>query len=147
MLITYIFRDLRDKITRNTDDFRMITITDDFVAGLQVRHTGSYLQHDTRIAVSQRQRLIELTEHGLQRWHEAVGLDLIEDLFDLVRLLPGLLDQVRLAELDQHLLRTRGDQRSLRPDQYLTPSYLRAGYFRKFHLAGLQVLEDLFQLL
>ncbi len=66
-------------------------------------------------------------------------------MLDIIRLLPSLPDQVRLAEFDQHLFGTRRDQRRLRPDHNLPLAHLWAGNLGKFHFAGLEVLEDLLQ--
>ena len=66
------------------------------------------LEHDADVAVAQRQRLVELAAHRLERGHQAVGAHLVEHLPDLVGLLARLVEQVGLAEVDQHALLSGG---------------------------------------
>ena len=105
----------------------MGSVTRHPIARPNIVHPLTDVKNGARIAVAQRQRLVELAKHGLQRRHQAVGAHLIEHLPDLVRLLPGFLDQIRLTELEKHLLRSRRDQGGLRPDQHLPLTHLRAG--------------------
>jgi len=48
---------------------------------------------------------------------EAVRPDLVENLPDLPRLLTGLLNPARLAEVHKHPLRAHRDQRNTRGDE------------------------------
>ena len=120
-------RYLGHQVLRYADDLRVVAVGDDAVADLEVRHPFSYRNHLTGIAVAQRQGLAELTKNGLQSGLQAVGLNLVQHLQHLLGLLPCLVDEVGLAEVDQHLLGPERHERAVGFDEYVPRADLGNG--------------------
>ncbi len=110
------------------------------------REAGDALAHlddDARVAVAERNGLVELGLDGPHRRTDAVGPQLVDDLPHLVGLLAGLVEEVGPAELEQHALRTRGHQRPAGPDQQVAGAHQWYGHLLDDGVALLEVLEDL----
>ncbi len=75
------------------------------------------LQNNTRVAVAQRQRLVKLVEDRLDRGQQTVGLYLVEHHAYFVRLLSGLINQVRFAKIKEHAFGARRDERARSADE------------------------------
>jgi hypothetical protein len=80
----------------------------------------------------------------LQRRHEAVGLDLVEDHPHLVGLLAGLLDPAGLAELDEHALGADRHERAGRAHEQVSALHGWARNLGDLGRAILEGLQDLF---
>lgn len=110
---------MRAEVDRYGHGLGMLAVGDYPVAGSEARNTRAGLQHRPDIAVAERQRLVELVEHGFERRRQPVDPDLVERLAHLVGLLARLADEAGLTEIDQHPLRAGGNQRVGSADQHL----------------------------
>ena len=90
----------------------MLAVAHDAIARRVANETASNFHHASNIAVSQWQRLIEFVENSFKRWHETIGLDLVEHHAHFVRLLARLLDPSRFAKLYEHALCSNRHQRA-----------------------------------
>lgn len=109
--------------------------------GLQRR---PHFRDNAHVAIPERQRRIELGKDGIDGRHEAVGLDLVDDHLDLVGLLPGLLQVVALAEVDEHAFGSGGDQGGGSFYEELMTGGGGAGFVDQFGCAVFEILKDLF---
>lgn len=147
-LIGNRIRNARAQIGRNRHHFCMVPIADHPIPNLETRgQRGPDLRDAAHVAVAQGQGGIELGEDGINGRHEAVGLDLVDDHFDLVGLLPGLLQVVALAEVDEHALGSGGDKGGRGFYEELMTGRQGAGFVDQFGGAVFEILEDLFQVL
>ena len=105
---------------------------------------GADRDHAPDIAVAHRQRLIELVAYRCDGRHQPVGADLVEHHAHLVGLLARLVDQPRLAEIDQHAFGAGRDQRARGANEQLAMAGARAGHICNLGGAVFQVLQDLF---
>ena len=131
------------EILRDADDLGVGAVRGDAVARLQARDAGPDLKDTSGVAVSERHGLVEFAEDGLEGRHEAIGANLVEDLADLLGLAPGLGDEGPLAELDDHALGARRDERRAGLDEQVARPHLGARDLGHLGLAVPDVLEDL----
>jgi hypothetical protein len=116
------FGDLCAEIDRHTDDLRVLAVARDAIADRESSHASPDGDHLADIAVSERERLVELVEDGLDRRHDAVGLHLVEHHPHLVGLLARLLDPPSLPKLDHHALSANRDERARCANQQVAAS-------------------------
>ncbi len=133
------------QVDRRRDDLGVPAVGGDAVARHEAGDALARRHHPADIAVAERQRLIELVAHRLQRRDQPVGRQLVQHLAHLFGLLARLVDQVRLAEVHQHALGARRHQRAARTDQQLPRPGLRTGNLGHLGRAVAKVLQDLFQ--
>ena len=117
----------RAKVLRYTHDLGMGPVRGHPVSDLELRDTGADLDHFAHVAVAKGKRFVKFFENGLERGHQPLGLDLVENLLDLVRLGARLGDQPTLAKLDEHTFRAGGNEGFLGLDQHGTTPDYRAG--------------------
>jgi hypothetical protein len=96
----------------------------------------------TGVAIAQRQRLTELVAHRGDRRADTVRARLVEDLPDLLRLLARSAAGWP-AEVDQHPLGPRGDDRRLGTDEHRPRTDLRGRDVDERRLTGVEVLKEL----
>ena len=90
----------------------MLAIAHNPVAYREAFHAETQLHDTPHVAVSGRQRLVQLALHRLHRSHKPIRAHFVQHHAHLVRLLASLVQPVRLAELHQHALGARGNQGS-----------------------------------
>jgi len=146
LVVRNAVRDLRAEVFRDADEFRMVAVGCHAVADLEFRDAAPDLDDCADVAVTERQRLPELVEYRFERRHQTVGFHFVKDLLDLVRLLSGFVDEVCLAEFDQHAFRSERNERAAGPDQHISAFYLRHGDFFKDCPPVFKVLDDLFHI-
>jgi len=120
-----------------------VSIGHDSTAGRHISTTeprvGSTFQYP-HIAISQRQGGIQPGFDSIQGWQETIRLDFLKYLSHLIRLLPGLIDQVGAAKLQQHSFRARGYQAHARPDNTVARFFGRCRNFSQFDTTVFQAL-------
>ena len=109
-LIGNVVRDLGAEIFGDADEFGVVSVGGDAVADLEFGDAASDVDDGPHVAVAEGEGLAQLVEDGLEGRHQSVGAYFIEDLFDFVRLLAGLVDEVGLAELHEHAFGAQGDE-------------------------------------
>ena len=142
-LVVHAVGDAGAEVLRHDHGFGVLAVRDHALADREALDPGAHLEHPADVAVAERQRLVELALHGLERGGHAVRAHLLEHLADLVRLLAHLLEQRAAAEVHQHPLGAGGDQRDGGADQQGARAGGRAGHLRDRGRAVAEALEDL----
>ena len=117
IVIRHAIRHLGRQILSDSDHLGVVPVRDDPVTGRQSLDRVARLDHGADIAVAQRNRLIQFRANRVDRRGQTVRAHLLKRLAHLVRLLPRLVDPVRLAEFQQHPLGPDRDQAAARPDK------------------------------
>ena len=144
IVISYLGRNLGRQIGGDQHRFGVRAVGYHAVAGRKVIHSGSNLQHLAHVAVAQRDRFIELGAHRFQRGQQSIGLDLLPGLFHPVGLLARLVQQVGLAELEQHPLRSSRDQADRRTHQQMARGHPGTGNLLELDLPVGEIVQELF---
>jgi hypothetical protein len=121
----------------------MFAVGSDTVANRETSNAGADLDHPARIAIAERQGLIELVAHGFDCGQKAVCPHLVEDHADFVRLLPRLLDQAALAEIHEHAFGARRNERSRRANEDAPGAEPRGWRLGDLGRASAQILQNL----
>ena len=145
MLVGHAVGDLRAQAVRDEDHLGVRAVGDHPVAGSEAGHAFTDREHDARVAVALRHQRIELALDRLDGRHQPLRLDPIEHLPDALRLLAGLLQEVRLRELHHDPLGADGQEAGAGPDEQVSASHAGRGDVRQDGLTRLQVLHDLTQ--
>src|SRR5690606_10601355 len=87
---------LRAEVLRNRHDFGVGSVGGDPVADLEAFDTLTDSDDNTGVAIAEAQGLVELRLDGIERLEQTVGLDLLENLLDLIGLSLRLLEDVGL---------------------------------------------------
>jgi hypothetical protein len=141
--VVHAVRDAGAEVLRHRHGLGVLAVRDHALAHREPVDAGAHLEHPPDVAVAERQRLVELALHGLERGGHAVRAHLLEHLAHLVRLLAHLVEQRTTAEVDQHPLGARRDQRKAGADQQGAGTGGGAGDVRDEGLAVPEALEDL----
>ena len=131
------------EVRRHAHHLGMLAVGCDTVADRETGDAGADLDHPARIAVAERQRLIELVAHGLDGRQQAVRPHLVEHHAHLVRLLPRLVDQAALAEIHEHALGARRNEGSRGANEDVPSAEPRGWRFGDLGRASAQVLQNL----
>ncbi len=110
MIVRDAIRNEGAEILRDSDDFGMGTVRDDAIADGPTRCSCPDFEDDTRVGITEWERLIEFGADRVEGGGDTVGPHLFEDLADLIGLRAGFLDPSSAAELDEHALGAGGDE-------------------------------------
>lgn len=102
---------MRAQILRHAHHLGVLAVANQAVADRKASDAAADLGQHADVAVTQRQRLIQLALHRLQCAGQAIGAHLVQHQAHLVRLLARLIQPVGVAELDQHAFGACRDQR------------------------------------
>jgi len=143
VIVADIVRDFGNEIAVNNGKFCVRTIARNAISGFYVSYFPADLPDDAGVAISQCDRSIQLGTDGFYSCGQPIGFHFLQRLFDLVRLLERLFDQVAFAEFEQHSFGSGGNQCPLGFDQHMTGSDYRCGCRNDFDLTGFQTLQYL----
>ena len=90
------------------------------------------IEHFAHMAIAERNRLGEFATDGGERGEEPFAADLGEHRAEFFRLLTSFAQPAAAAELDQHALRTEGDQRPLGAHKQTAAMRTGRGYVEEF---------------
>src|SRR5690606_12185034 len=122
----------------------MRTIRGNAISDTEPTHTRPDLNDLTDIAVAERERLIQLAAHRVERSPQTVRPDALENHTDPLRLESGLLQQICPSELHERPFGPGGHDRHSRLDQQCARLHLRE---RQLHDARRSVRQALCYLL
>jgi hypothetical protein len=97
----------------------MRTVRRNPIPYFELNNTLPNAYHPANVTISERQWLAQFAEYGIQRWDQAIGFNLIGNHFYQFGLKPGFLQQISLAEFNQHSFRTERDQAPGSLNEYL----------------------------
>ena len=117
------------------------------LSNLEALHVLTQPEDGARRGITQRHRLVEAAEGGLQRGDDAFALGLVEHLLDQVGTRAGLAEIAFFRELNDHALGARGHEAGRRFDKGHPRARSRDGHVHDGGSAVLHILEELFHLI
>ena len=142
-IIAHRIRQLCAEVCRHRNHLGMLSVRDDAIADLETADATADSDDPTDVRITERQRLVELRAHPLDRRFQPVGTHLVQHVADLVRLLARLVDPVRPPEVHGHALGAGRHQRAPGLDQQMAGANTGGGYVDRAGLPIGEVLEDL----